>query len=780
MIDFQLKKLKLCLLATGLYVASFNMLPNVHAQAKKSKSSTTTVEEVVETTPVPARTVTTSNLAPAIALRNYSFTFKQLGVLRPFQLRGTDPIFTIPFSIPADEVVTSLKLKLDFTYSPSLLTNLSHLKIIVNGEVAHTFPLPKETAGQPLIREISIDPRLVTDFNKLNLQFIGHYTLDCEDPFHSSLWMNISNLSSLQFTVTPLSVVNDLALLPVPFFDRRDGRRLERPFVFGSNPSVATLEAAGVVASWFGDLASYRGAWFPAHLNKLPNDNVVVLATNEDRPQGIVEIPPINGPTISVAPHPADVRYKVLYVLGRDASELRIAATALGLGRYALAGQTVTQAQFDDLKPRKPYDAPRWLRSDRPVKFGELATLEDLNVRGLSPDLVRLNVTTPPDLFGWRSKGVPVDLKYRYTPRPRPDKSNLNVLINQRYVNSFPILAFPGTTAADSSVSNLVAKFNPTELLPGEESFHIPVSQLRSRSQLQFHFSFDYPKEGACRDVMLDNVRGAIDPESEIDISGFPHYMKMPDLSAFANTGFPFTKYADLSETAVVMPDNYTAGDIGTYLTLMGRMGESTGLSVYGVSVKRAADVSQVANKDLLLLGGPSNQPLLRDWAKYMPFSADGSKRIFLISDLKQIFMPWFEKKQHESVQIANLSANTLAKDAVLFGFESPLNAGRSVVALTSDRTSGQADVLNALMDADVVPKIQGAISVIRGKEVDSMETNQTYIIGSLPPVMAVYWALANNPWGGALMVVGAAIVLAGVFYTLLRIRANKRLSGKK
>lgn len=75
------------------------------------------------------------------------------------------------------------------------------------------------------------------------------------------------------------------------------------------------------------------------------------------------------------------------------------------------------------------------------------------------------------------------------------------------------------------------------------------------------------------------------------------------------------------------MPDNYTAGDIGTYLTLMGRMGESTGLSVYGVSVKRAADVSQVANKDLLLLGGPSNQPLLRDWAKYMPFSADGSKK---------------------------------------------------------------------------------------------------------------------------------------------------------
>lgn len=759
--------LALCLLLSGA---------NGLAQgSEKSKKSSTSQAEIVETT-LPA---SSPPIVSSIPLRNYSFTFKQLGVLNPFQLRGTDPIYSIPFSVPADEVVTALKLKLDFTYSPSLLTNLSHLKIILNGEVAYTFPLPKETAGQPLVKEISIDPRLASDFNRLSLQFIGHYTLDCEDPFHSSLWLNVSNLSSIQLTVTPFSVVNDLALLPVPFFDRRDGRRLERPFVFGANPSPSTLESAGIVASWFGDLASYRGAWFPAHLNKLPNDNVVVLATNDDKPQGILDIPPINGPTISVASHPADIKYKVLYVLGRDAAELRIAATALGLGRYALAGQTVTQAQLEGLQPRKPYDAPRWLRSDRPVKFGEIATLEDLNVRGLSPDLVRLNITTPPDLFGWRTKGVPIDLKYRYTPRPRPDKSNLNVLMNQRFITSFPLLSFPGASVSDSSISSLISKFNPTELLPAHESFYIPVSQLRSKNQLQFHFSFDYPKEGSCRDVMLDNVRGAIDPESEIDITGFPHYIKMPDLSAFANTGFPFTKYADLSQTAIIMPDNYTTGDIGTYLTLMGRMGNSTGLVVYGVAVRRAADVQQVADRDLLMLGGPSNQPLLRDWAKHMPFSADGSKRIFLLTDLKEIFMPWFEKKQGEFLSIANISANTLAKDAILFGFESPLSKGRSVVAFTSDKTAGQADILNALMDADVVPKIQGAVSIIRGKEVDSMETDQTYTVGSLPPILAVYWTLANQPWGTAGMVVIAAIVIAGVIYTLLRMRAARRLSGK-
>lgn len=764
------KRQLLAALMFGAAVVSSSLAPDVWAQSKKTKG----------TGPVEADTTAalTSPNFPGVALRNYSFTFKQLGVSEPFQLRGIDPIYSVPFSIPADEVVTAVKLKLDFSYSPSLLTNLSHLKIILNGEVAQTVPLPKEQAGGALIREVAIDPRLVSDFNRLSLQFIGHYTLDCEDPFHSSLWLNVSNLSSLQFTVTPLSVVNDLALLPVPFFDRRDGRRLERPFVFGASPSVATLEAAGIVASWFGDLASYRGAWFPAHLNKLPNDNVVVFATSDDRPQGLVDIPAINGPTISVVPHPADARYKVLFVLGRDAAELKTAATTLGLGRSALAGQTVSSAKLDGPKARVPYDAPRWLPSDRPVKFGELATTEDMNVRGLSPDLVRVNLTTPPDLFAWRSAGVPLDLKFRYTPRPRPDKSNMNVLVNQNYITSFPLLAYPGSGAPDSALANVISKLSPDELLPSQQKFVIPVPQLRSRSQLQFHFSFDYPKEGACRDVILDNVRAAVDPDSQIDISKFPHYLKMPDMSAFANTGFPFTRMADLSETAVVMPDNYNSGDIGTYLTMMGRMGESTGLPVYGVSVARSADVQKFANKDILLIGGTTTQPLLKEWAKYMPFSVDGDTRVFSLSDWKHKLIPWYEAPKSEFLPVANLSANTLAKDAVLFGFESPLQSGRSVVALTSDRTSGQADVLNALMDADVVPKIQGGISVVRGKEVDAMQTGSSYYVGSLPPFTAIRWTLANNPWIAALLIVLIAIALAGIMYTMLRRQASRRSAG--
>ncbi|MGF6374428.1 hypothetical protein OKW40_007244 [Paraburkholderia sp. RAU6.4a] len=191
--------------------------------------------------------------------RRQTLTFADFGALDPLQLRGVDGQNGIAFSVRGDEVVTGATLHLIYSYSPALLANLSQLKVLVNGEVAATLPLPHEQAGMLVAREITIDPRFITDFNHLNLQLIGHYTTACEDPANSSLWATISNASSLDLTYSSLATKAELAALPQPFFDRRDVRRLELPFVLAQKPGNGTLEAAGIVASWFGSLAGYRG-----------------------------------------------------------------------------------------------------------------------------------------------------------------------------------------------------------------------------------------------------------------------------------------------------------------------------------------------------------------------------------------------------------------------------------------------------------------------------------------------------------------------------------------
>lgn len=408
----------------------------------------------------PTRTLTTADVGEALPNggRRYNLSFRQLGILYPPELHGTDGTVGVPFSVRSDEVVTGAKLHLVYSYSPALITNLSHLKVMINGVVAATVPLPKEQAGTPVSRDIPIEPRMITDFNQLSIQLVGHYTMQCEDPLHSSLWANLANDSSLELNVAPLPQVTDLSSLPLPFFDRRDVRRLELPFVFGATPGNATLEAAGIVSSWFGSLAGYRGALFPASLNQIPQSgNAVVFATSDDRPAGL-SLPPIQGPTIAMIAQPNDPRGRLLLVMGRDATELKTAASALALGQISLTGQSTVVTALKGLEPRKPYDAPNWVPSDRAVRFGELNNVSGLAVTGYNPDLIRVNLRMPPDLFTWRSDGVPLHLIYRFTPRPTADKSTLNVNVNDNFVASLriPTYAAGGLSlgALTGSVSN--------------------------------------------------------------------------------------------------------------------------------------------------------------------------------------------------------------------------------------------------------------------------------------------------------------------------------------
>src|SRR5690606_7183091 len=233
-------------------------------------------------------------------LRQSRATLRQLGVDYEITLRGIEGTAGVPFPVRSDQVVQRATLHLKYSYSPALLPDLSHLKVTVNGVTAATVPVPSEDAGRELERDIELDPRLFVDHNWINLQLIGHYTRDCEDPDHTSLWANIDRGSYVELAWAPLQLANDLSLLPLPFFDPRDTSRLELPFVFPGQPSNATVQAAGVAASWFGAQAGYRGALFPTYTGMLPvQGNAVVFGTTRNPPPGI-QLPEVNGPTLAI------------------------------------------------------------------------------------------------------------------------------------------------------------------------------------------------------------------------------------------------------------------------------------------------------------------------------------------------------------------------------------------------------------------------------------------------------------------------------------------------
>ena len=131
---------------------------------------------------------------------------------------------------------------------------------------------------------------------------------------------------------------------------------------------------------------------------------------------------------------------------------------------------------------------------------------------------------------------------------------------------------------------------------------------LKFLKQLQFHYFFERQIQDRCKDVVLDNLRGVVDPGSKIDFSGFPHYTALPELSLFANGGYPYSRLADMSETAIALPSQLGASEIATYLALMGHLGNSTGYPATRITLTQGADAGAIKDKNVIVLGAAGNR----------------------------------------------------------------------------------------------------------------------------------------------------------------------------
>jgi cellulose synthase (UDP-forming) len=699
-------------------------------------------------------------------------SFQSMGAQKPIRLRGVTGEMTLPVAIRDDEVVTRARLRLKFSHSPSLIMPLSHLNVLVNNELAATIQFSPETAGGTE-RVIDIDPRLFVEYNQLGLQFIGHYTMDCEDPVNTALWSIISNKSTLEIETKPLLLAKDLNLLPKPFFDGRDARKLALPFVFAATPGLEELDAAGVVSSWFGALADYRGASFPVYLNRLPMGHAVVFAVGNRLPAGL-SLPDDGGSAkLLLTANPRDPSSTLLVIRGNSGESLKAAARSLALGTQGLSGQEVVIREFKDPAPRKAYDAPRWIPTDRPVQLGELAQPWQLEAVGLYPDTIRVPFHAPPDLFTWRSKGMKLGLKYRYTPTVGA-KSTLNISINNEFVEAIALSYSGEDKAAEQRIKlPFVAQYASVN----SSTVYVPDYKFSADNTLQFQYYFERKKEGACKDVVLDNLRGAVDQDSSIDLSAFPHYTALPELTLFANGGFPFTKYADLSQTAIVVPDAINAEEIEAYLTVMGRLGNATGYPAHRFALVRAGEIDGYTDHDILVFGSAGNQPLLERWASNMPVAiADGAISLNVLGPIERLRARWEGRDLTGAIDHAGRVVLEAGRSlGLIMSFESPLSSKRTVVVMTAGTPKRLTEVANLFTDPGKAQFVRGDLVLFNGDQVNNYLLGEQYNVGSLPLFTQLRWWFSRQPLVLVALCLLAALLLSTVLYRSLRRMAMRR-----
>lgn len=712
-------------------------------------------------------------------LRVYRTTLRDLTGLNALSLRGTDGSATATFGGRADELVTRVVLRLRYSHSPALLFGQSHLRVLLNDETAEIIPFTKETANGSNERVVQLDPRFVGDLNRLRFQFVGHYAAECEDLLHSSLWAEVSGASELEITSRPIVVPSDLALLPEPFFDRRDLRRLRLPFVFPRDPSLGIVRAGGIAASWFGQLAGWRGARFPVSMGEGVRGHAVVLATNDRRPDFLGDQARVDGPTLRIVNNPIDGYSKLLLVLGRNEADLQVAVEGLVYGSAAFSGAETRVQAVRREAPSRAYDAPLWVRPDRPTKFGELvASSSDLQAQGHTPAWIRVGVRVPPDLFMWRSPGVPLDLKFRHNAAATSSGaiSRLTVGVNGELLRSFELRSGDGMATP--------TRIRVPFLDPRAPSVHsdasIPAFALGARNELQFAFNFAVPRQGGCRDAYVQNIGGAIDPDSTIDFSGFSHYAALPNLGYFASAGFPFTRHADLSETIAIMPATPNAQEIETFITLLGRMGESTGAPATAVRVLPPGDPGQYRDADLLMIGTAARLTLLKQWQEHLPAIVDGPAR--------RLSLPVEQSTTPSSSLAAGVEADGgiavrtevvgAGPIAAFVGFESPVTRKRSVVLVTANVSESLHVALESLEDAGLVHAMYGSSVLMHDKRVESYRVGDRYFVGDLPVWTWLWYHLADFPLAVAALGLLASLLFALIAWRGLRKVARRRLDG--
>lgn len=730
-----------------------------------------TADAVVDALPVAA--TATSSDHKTEPLVDQKIPLSALGVSGNLSLKGLDGVGDLSFGTRLDQVVVAATLHLHYAYSPGLLPDISHIKLMLNDQLVTTLPLPRDKAGTEQTVDIPLDPRYFVDYNHLQLQLIGHYALNCEDAMNSTLWATVSDQSVIDLTLRPVALAPDLSILPAPFFDRRDNRHLTLPVVLPASPSLGMVQAAGVAASWFGALASYRGASFPVSTGSLPDRDALVFATNAAQPAGL-DLPDVQAPTVSVMAKPGDPYTLLLVLQGKDDAQLLQAVQALTLGQVALTGTRATVTKLDLGKPRAAYEAPNWVPSNRPVKFGELVDSPDqLEVHGHQPDPININLRLPPDLLTWNRAGVPISLNYRYTPPLKEDNSTFTVMINGQLVRSVHLL--PNTDSASSR--RLTVPLLGSDAGSLQQNFLLPAFQIGADNQMQFRFVMDYHKSGQCSDTVSDSVRAALEPDSTIDLTGFPHYVRMPDLTLFANAGWPFTKYADLSHSAIVLPSHPSDGTIQTAFNLLGRMGAQTGAPALRLSVIDAAQATHFSADNLLILDGGQHDGLLSKWASRLPVQlSETSRSISELAAAHALPRALLYGAAGPAATGAGVTLQNQGALSAVLGFRSPLNGDRSVVALTSTTPEAADQLRQAFSNPALIGQMHGDTLLLRGDQIAGFNAEQPYYIGYLPWWTHVWYWLSARPWLVVLMGVIAGLLLAFWFYARLRRAALRRL----
>ncbi|SLM61228.1 MULTISPECIES: cellulose biosynthesis cyclic di-GMP-binding regulatory protein BcsB [Dickeya] len=702
----------------------------------------------------------------------------QMGQSHGITLAGGQTQAGVMFTLPGDQVVTNAMLDLSLRVSPELAALNASMQLMLNGQPLGTVPLSAAT-GESTRFQLDIPAAMVVSSNNLSFRINDAERLLCERDSATRYNLTILPETTLQLEGQQLDIGTRLSNFPRPFIDPLQMTPAVVPMVFPEQVNPGQVGAASLVASWLGMRMDGYGASFPVIRDALPEKSGIVFGHPGDK-VGTLVLPPVSGPTLQLVDNPVNPVYKLMLVIGQDEVQLRQAAYRLVSQPLDGDGATLSVPP-QTITPRRPYDAPRWINTDRPVRFSELLRKDqNMTVSGIWHEALRINFRAAPDLFLWDGDTIPVKVDYRFPSESwiDEDRSYLNVMLNGTFLRNLTV----------NKVGLLQRAWREMGGDSRQETYTLKVDPylIYGYNQFQLYFNIRAKDDAPCSVLQNNNIKSQIADSASIDLSRTRHFTLLPNLSYFVGAAFPFSRLADYAQTVMLLPEKPTNAEIGLLLDLAGRAGDATGVSLNAAKVMfglpaNAGDRLKLENSDVLAVTSLGQSAFNKSLLADSPFGVnDRAFSVRTQSSWEHVRTLLTGDWDRTPIDADRYFSSNEAWRGFL-SYRSPWNNGRVVVVATGSSDEQLSHLYSDLNSPGINAAIRGDTAIITNENgVRSFRVGPQFPVGEMPWYMMIIWYANQHSVLLALSALLLAAVIGAGLTSLLRMQAEKRLSTRR
>ncbi|WP_338670597.1 cellulose biosynthesis cyclic di-GMP-binding regulatory protein BcsB [Pantoea dispersa] len=718
---------------------------------------------------------------PAGALLNQpvssTISVAQMGQPRGITLTGGQLQSGILFTLPGDEVITNARLNLSLRVSAALAARNTSLQLMLNGQPLGTLPLGASDSDVSDY-QLDIPAAMVVSSNNLSFKINDADKLLCEKESAQQYQVTILPKTTLSLEGQQLNIGTSLRNFPRPFIDVQRMTPASVTFGFAANVSPDSVSAAALVASWLGIQSDYRGIRFPVVRGDLPEHNGILIGHPGDK-IGSVTLPAAKGPLLQVIDNPNNPVYKLLLVVGADDAQLRQAANRLTTQPLATDASSLNVPP-QPLGTRKPYDAPRWINTSRPVRLSELLRKDQsLTTTGIWHDALRVNFRAAPDLFLWDGDAIPVNLHYRFPSESWIDENNsfLNVTLNGTFLRNLTV----------NKVGLLESAWHRLGGDARQEQYTLKLEPylIYGDNQLALYFNIKPKADAPCGVLLNNNIKSRIEEDSWVDLSHTRHFTMLPNLSYFVGASFPFSRLADFSQTTLLLPEAPGDAEIATLLDMAARAGNATGVPLVQNQVlfglpNGGTNLTRLQHSDVLAVSTMQHsaftQQMLAGTAYQTSGNTLGVKEPTTVDKLRGWLTGDWSRQQLDADRY--FSSNEAWRGFV--SYRSPWSADRLVVMTVATSDQQLLRLHDDLNSARINAGIRGDTAIITDENgIRSFRVGPQFPSGEMPWYMMVVWYANQHSVLMALAALLLSALIGSAAWVMLKRHAWRRLHPK-